>query len=65
MARDTNRYIRRKNRQCSGLVCLRVSRTLDAEWQNRRSSLARLYDRAPIADSEALQNAAVTSYDRN
>src|SRR2546421_12785134 len=31
MARDTNRYIRRKNRQCSGLVCRRVSRTLDAE----------------------------------
>src|ERR1700693_6641589 len=46
MARDTNRYIRRKNRQCSGLVCLRVSRTLDAEWQNRRSNLARLYDRS-------------------
>src|SRR5882757_6737986 len=45
MARDTNRYIRRKNRQCSGLVCRRVSRTLDAEQQNRRSSLTRLYDR--------------------
>src|SRR6266702_8389776 len=45
-ARDTNRYIRRKNRQCSGLVCLRVSRTIDAEWRNRRSSLARLYDRS-------------------
>jgi hypothetical protein len=51
MARDTNRYIRRKNRQCSGLVCRRVSRTLDAEWQNRRSSLTRLYDRSwPVGD---------------
>ena len=30
MARDTSRYIRRKNRQCSGLVCRKVSRTLDA-----------------------------------
>src|ERR1700690_1650908 len=38
MARDTNRYIRRKNRQFSGLVCRRASRTLDAEWQNQRSS---------------------------
>src|ERR1700681_3621076 len=46
MARDTNRYIRWKNRQCSGLVCRRVSRSLDAEWQNRRSSLTRLYDRS-------------------
>src|ERR1700730_6788363 len=46
MARDTNRCIRRKNRQCSGLVCRKVSRTLDAEWQNRRSSLTRLYDRS-------------------
>jgi hypothetical protein len=46
MARDTNRYIRRKNRQCSGLVCRKVSRTLDSWWKNRRSSLARLYDRS-------------------
>lgn len=46
LARDTNRSIRPKNRLCSGLVCLRVLSTLAAECQNRRSSLARLYDRS-------------------
>ena len=45
MARDTNRYIRRKNRQCSGLACLRVSKPLMLSGKIGRSSLAPLYDR--------------------
>ena len=60
MARDTNRYIRRKNRQCFWIsLPLGLREPLTLNCKNRRSSLTRLYDRSWPVSSDIVAQANV------